>query len=246
MENSKLAFITGAGGGIGMAIARKLKEDGFNLVLHARSLKPELEALKGELEDDSCKVQIVLGDISKFEDCQAMVDAVLKENEKIDVLVNNAGITRDKLILRMEKEDFEDVISTNLNGAFYLSKLVSRHMMRNRYGRIINMSSVVGLHGNIGQANYAASKAGLIGMTKAFAKELASRNILVNAIAPGFIQSPMTDKLTDEIKEKIMAEIPLASLGQADDVANLVAFLSGDASRYITGQVISVDGGMSI
>ncbi len=246
MENSKLAFITGAGGGIGMAIARKLKEDGFNLVLHARSLKPELEALKDELEDDSCKVQIVLGDISKFEDCQAMVDAVLKENEKIDVLVNNAGITRDKLILRMEKEDFEDVIATNLNGAFYLSKLVSRHMMRNRYGRIINMSSVVGLHGNIGQANYAASKAGLIGMTKAFAKELASRNILVNAIAPGFIQSPMTDKLTDEIKEKIMAEIPLASLGQADDVANLVAFLSGDASRYITGQVISVDGGMSI
>ena len=246
MENSKLAFITGAGGGIGMAIARKLKEDGFNLVLHARSLKPELEALKDELEDDSCKVQIVLGDISKFEDCQAMVDAVLKENEKIDVLVNNAVITRDKLILRMEKEDFEDVIATNLNGAFYLSKLVSRHMMRNRYGRIINMSSVVGLHGNIGQANYAASKAGLIGMTKAFAKELASRNILVNAIAPGFIQSPMTDKLTDEIKEKIMAEIPLASLGQADDVANLVAFLSGDASRYITGQVISVDGGMSI
>ena len=246
MENSKLAFITGAGGGIGMAIARKLKEDGFNLVLHARSLKPELEALKDELEDDSCKVQVVLGDISKFEDCQAMVDAVLKENEKIDVLVNNAGITRDKLILRMEKEDFEDVIATNLNGAFYLSKLVSRHMMRNRYGRIINMSSVVGLHGNIGQANYAASKAGLIGMTKAFAKELASRNILVNAIAPGFIQSPMTDKLTDEIKEKIMAEIPLASLGQADDVANLVAFLSGDASRYITGQVISVDGGMSI
>ena len=246
MESKKLAFITGAGGGIGMAIARKLKEEGFNLVLHARSLKPELKSLKDELEDDSCKVQIVLGDISKFDDCQAMVDAVLKENEKIDILVNNAGITRDKLILRMEKEDFEDVIATNLNGAFYLSKLVSRHMIRNRAGRIINMSSVVGLHGNIGQANYAASKAGLIGMTKAFAKELASRNILVNAIAPGFIESPMTDKLTDEIKEKIMAEIPLASLGQAEDVANVVAFLSGDASRYITGQVISVDGGMSI
>lgn len=246
MESKKLAFITGAGGGIGMAIARKLKEEGFNLVLHARSLKPELKSLKAEFEYDSCKVQIVLGDISKFDDCQAMVDAVLKENEKIDILVNNAGITRDKLILRMEKEDFEDVIATNLNGAFYLSKLVSRHMIRNRAGRIINMSSVVGLHGNIGQANYAASKAGLIGMTKAFAKELASRNILVNAIAPGFIESPMTDKLTDEIKEKIMAEIPLASLGQAEDVANVVAFLSGDASRYITGQVISVDGGMSI
>lgn len=247
MEDRKLALITGAAGGIGIAIARKLKEEGFNIVLHARSLKPELEALKAELEEGgACKVQVVLGDISKFEDCQAIVDSVLAENEKIDVLINNAGITRDKLILRMEKEDFCDVIETNLNGVFYLSKLVSRHMMRNRSGRIINMSSVVGLHGNIGQANYAASKAGLIGLTKSFAKELASRNILVNAIAPGFIKSPMTDKLTDEIKDKIMSEIPLASLGEAEDVASLAAFLSSDASRYITGQVISVDGGMSI
>ena len=247
MEDRKLALITGAAGGIGIAIARKLKEEGFNIVLHARSLKPELEALKAELEEGgACKVQVVLGDISKFEDCQSIVYSVLAENEKIDVLINNAGITRDKLILRMEKEDFCDVIETNLNGVFYLSKLVARHMMRNRSGRIINMSSVVGLHGNIGQANYAASKAGLIGLTKSFAKELASRNILVNAIAPGFIKSPMTHKLTDEIKDKIMSEIPLASLGKAEDVADLVAFLSGDASRYITGQVISVDGGMSI
>lgn len=246
MENKKLALITGSTGGIGSAIARKLKEDGFNIALHARSLKPELESLKDELESDSCKVQIVVGDVSKFEDCQRIIDEILADNESIDVLVNNAGITRDKLIIRMDENDFTDVIETNLNSAFYLSKLVARSMMKKRYGRIINMSSVVGLHGNAGQANYAASKAGLIGLTKSFAKELASRNILVNAIAPGFITSPMTDKLTDEIKEKIMSEIPLAELGKPEDIANIVSFLSGDASRYITGQVISVDGGMSI
>lgn len=246
MENKKLALITGAAGGIGCAIARKLKDDGFDLALHARNLKPELEALKNELEDDGCRVQIVLGDISSFEDCKRMVDEILAENGSVDVLVNNAGMTRDKLVMMMKAEDFTDVIDTNLNGTFYLSKLVSKSMMKKRAGRIINMSSVVGIHGNAGQANYAASKAGIIGLTKSFAKEFASRNILVNAIAPGFIVTPMTDMLSEKVKEEIKADIPLAELGRAEDVAELVSFLAGDSSRYITGQVICVDGGMSI
>ncbi|MCI5569752.1 MAG: 3-oxoacyl-[acyl-carrier-protein] reductase [Lachnospiraceae bacterium] len=246
MENKKLALITGAAGGIGCAIARKLKDDGFDLALHARNLKPELETLKNELEDDGCRVQIVLGDISSFEDCKRMIDEILAENGSVDVLVNNAGMTRDKLVMMMKAEDFTDVIDTNLNGTFYLSKLVSKSMMKKRAGRIINMSSVVGIHGNAGQANYAASKAGIIGLTKSFAKEFASRNILVNAIAPGFIVSPMTDMLSEKVKEEIKADIPLAELGRAEDVAELVSFLAGDSSRYITGQVICVDGGMSI
>lgn len=246
MENKKLALITGAAGGIGCAIARKLKNDGFDLALHARNLKPELEALKNELEDDGCRVQIVLGDISSFEDCKRMIDEILAENGSVDVLVNNAGMTRDKLVMMMKAEDFTEVIDTNLNGTFYLSKLVSKSMMKKRAGRIINMSSVVGIHGNAGQANYAASKAGIIGLTKSFAKEFASRNILVNAIAPGFIVSPMTDMLSEKVKEEIKADIPLAELGRAEDVAELVSFLAGDSSRYITGQVICVDGGMSI
>ncbi len=246
MENKKLALITGAAGGIGMAIARKLKEDGFDLALHARNKRTQLDELKEELEDEDCKVQLVYGDISSFEDCQKIIKEILAENKSIDVLVNNAGITRDNIVMMMKEKDFTDVIETNLNGTFYLSKLVTRGMMKNRFGRIINLTSVVGIHGNAGQANYAASKAGIIGLTKSFAKELASRNILVNAIAPGFILSPMTDKLSDEVKQKIKSEIPLGELGEPADVANLVSFLAGDASRYITGQVISVDGGMNI
>ncbi len=246
MENKKLALITGAAGGIGMAIARKLKEDSFDLALHARNKRTQLDELKEELEDEDCKVQLVYGDISSFEDCQKIIKEILAENKSIDVLVNNAGITRDNIVMMMKEKDFTDVIETNLNGTFYLSKLVTRGMMKNRFGRIINLTSVVGIHGNAGQANYAASKAGIIGLTKSFAKELASRNILVNAIAPGFILSPMTDKLSDEVKQKIKSEIPLGELGEPADVANLVSFLAGDASRYITGQVISVDGGMNI
>lgn len=246
MENKKLALITGAAGGIGMAIARRLNEDGFDLALHARNKRPQLDELKEELEAKGSRVQLVYGDISSFEECQKIIKDVLAENKSIDVLVNNAGITRDNIVMMMKEKDFTDVIETNLNGTFYLSKLVTRGMMKNRFGRIINLTSVVGIHGNAGQANYAASKAGIIGLTKSFAKELASRNILVNAIAPGFIISPMTDKLSDEVKQKIKSEIPLGELGKADDVANLVSFLAGEASRYITGQVISVDGGMNI
>lgn len=243
---NKVAFITGAAGGIGTAIAEKLKSEGFNLALNVRTMRPQLEELVEKLSDENCHVQVVLGDISNSEDCKRMVEEVIKEQGQIDVLVNNAGITRDKLVMQMSEADFEDVIATNLNGAFYLSKYVSRHMMKRRSGRIINMSSVVGLHGNAGQANYAAAKAGMIGMTKSFAKEFASRNILVNAVAPGFIETPMTDNLTDDVKEKIKAGIPLGTIGEPSDVANLTAFLAGEESRYITGQVISVDGGMNV
>ena len=243
---NKVALITGAAGGIGAAIAERLKSEGFNLALNVRTMKPQLEELVEKLSDENCHVQVVLGDISNSEDCKRMVEEVIKEQGQIDVLVNNAGITRDKLVMQMSEADFEDVIATNLNGAFYLSKYVSRYMMKRRSGRIINMSSVVGLHGNAGQANYAAAKAGMIGMTKSFAKEFASRNILVNAVAPGFIETPMTDNLTDDVKEKIKAGIPLGTIGEPSDVANLTAFLAGEESRYITGQVISVDGGMNV
>ena len=236
---NKVALITGAAGGIGTAIAEKLKSEGFDLALNVRTVKPQLKELVEKLSDENCHVQVVLGDISNAEDCKRMVEEVIEEQGQIDVLVNNAGITRDKLVMQMSEADFEDVITTNLNGAFYLSKYVSRYMMKRRSGRIINMSSVVGLHGNAGQVNYAAAKAGLIGMTKSFAKEFASRNILVNAIAP-------TEKLTEQVKDKIKAEIPLGKIGEPSDVANLTAFLAGDESRYITGQVISVDGGMNI
>ena len=243
---NKVALITGAAGGIGAAIAERLKSEGFNLALNVRTMKPQLEELVEKLSDENCHVQVVLGDISNSEDCKRMVEEVIKEQGQIDVLVNNAGITRDKLVMQMGEADFEDIIATNLNGAFYLSKYVSRYMMKRRSGRIINMSSVVGLHGNAGQANYAAAKAGMIGMTKSFAKEFASRNILVNAVAPGFIETPMTDNLTDDVKDKIKAGIPLGTIGEPSDVANLTAFLAGEESRYITGQVISVDGGMNV
>ena len=243
---NKVALITGAAGGIGAAIAERLKSEGFNLALNVRTMRPQLEELVEKLSDENCHVQVVLGDISNSEDCKRMVEEVIKEQGQIDVLVNNAGITRDKLVMQMSEADFEDVIATNLNGAFYLSKYVSRYMMKRRSGRIINMSSVVGLHGNAGQANYAAAKAGMIGMTKSFAKEFASRNILVNAVAPGFIETPMTDNLTDDVKDKIKAGIPLGTIGEPSDVANLTAFLAGEESRYITGQVISVDGGMNV
>lgn len=243
---NKVALITGAAGGIGTAIAEKLKTEGFNLALNVRTVKPQLKELVERLSDENCQVQVVIGDIGRAEDCKRIVEEVIEEQDQIDVLVNNAGITRDKLVMQMSEADFEDVINTNLNGAFYLSKYASRYMMKRRSGRIINMSSVVGLHGNAGQVNYAAAKAGLIGMTKSFAKEFASRNILVNAIAPGFIETPMTENLTEQVKDKIKAEIPLGKIGEPSDVANLTAFLVGDESRYITGQVISVDGGMNI
>lgn len=241
---NKVAFITGATRGIGKQIAITLSENGYDICLNYRKKNDELLNTKKEIENNGVKCFTTQGDVSNYEDCQRMVEEIIKEHGQIDVLVNNAGITKDSLILRMSKEDFNSVIDVNLTGTFNVTKNVIPYMMKARSGRIINISSVVGISGNAGQINYAASKAGVIGFTKSLAKEVASRNILVNAVAPGFIQTQMTDVLKDSVKEEIAKNIPLKKLGTAEDVAKVVKFLASEDSSYITGQVINVDGGM--
>ena len=246
MEEKRIAFITGGTAGIGKECALTLAKEGFDIAINCRKAPEEYGELKQEVESHNVKCFLTQGDVSKYEDAERMVKEVIEELGKIDVLLNNAGITKDNLLMRMKKEDFEDVINVNLVGTFNITKNVVPYMMKKRYGRIINMASVVGISGNAGQANYAASKAGVIGFTKSLAKELASRNILVNAVAPGYIKTAMTDVLSDKIKEQIKGQIPLGTLGETKDVANLVKFLASEDSSYITGQVIHVDGGMLI
>lgn len=241
---SKVAFITGATRGIGRAIALELAKEGYNIALNYRTENEALENLKKEISEIGVECYPVQGDVSKAEDSERMTKEIIEHFEQIDVLVNNAGITKDKLIQRMKEEEFTDVINVNLVGTFNITKNVIKYMTKKRYGKIINISSVVGISGNAGQSNYAASKAGIIGFTKSIAKELASRNITANAVAPGFIQTDMTNVLKDEIKEAIESTIPLKRLGTAEDVAKVVKFLASDDSNYITGQVINVDGGM--
>lgn len=241
---SKVAFITGATRGIGRAIALELAKEGYNIALNYRTENEALESLKKEISEIGVECYPVQGDVSKAEDAERMTKEIIEHFEQIDVLVNNAGITKDNLILRMKEEEFTDVINVNLVGTFNITKNVIKYMTKKRYGKIINLSSVVGISGNAGQSNYAASKAGIIGFTKSIAKELASRNITANAVAPGFIQTDMTNVLKDEIKEAIEGTIPLKRLGTAEDVAKVVKFLASDDSNYITGQVINVDGGM--
>ena len=241
---SKVAFITGATRGIGKAIALELAKEGYNIALNYRTENEALETLKKEISELGVECYPVQGDVSKAEDSERMTKEIIEHFEQIDVLVNNAGITKDNLILRMKEEEFTDVINVNLVGTFNITKNVIKYMTKKRYGKIINISSVVGISGNAGQSNYAASKAGIIGFTKSIAKELASRNITANAVAPGFIQTDMTNVLKDEIKEAIEGTIPLKRLGTAEDVAKVVKFLASDESSYITGQVINVDGGM--
>ena len=200
--------------------------------------------MKNEIESKNVKCLAVQGDVTNFEDCKQMIESAIKEFGKIDVLVNNAGITKDMLLARMKEEDFKQVIDVNLVGTFNMTKNVISYMMKARNGKIINISSVVGIAGNAGQTNYSASKAGIIGFTKSLAKEVASRNILVNAVAPGFIETNMTDVLKQEVKDEIAKNIPLKRMGTPQDVANVVKFLASQDSSYITGQVISVDGGM--
>ena len=240
----KCALITGATRGIGKQIAITLAKQGYNIALNYRKENEELENTKKEIEEIGVQVIAVKGDVSNFEDCENFVKQVIERFGQIDVLVNNAGITKDMLLMRMKKEDFEQVIDTNLVGTFNVTKNVVPYMMKARSGRIINISSVVGISGNAGQTNYSASKAGIIGFTKSLAKEIASRNILVNAVAPGFIETNMTDVLKDDVKQEIAKNIPLKRMGTAQDVANIVKFLASDDSSYITGQVINVDGGM--
>lgn len=242
--SEKIAVVTGGSRGIGAAIAKKLASRGMTVIINycgsedrALAVKSAIEAAGGQAEAWRC-------DVSDCGQCEAFVKAVMEKYGRIDVLVNNAGITRDGLMMRMSDEDFSRVIDTNLKGTFYMMRFASRHMLKAKKGRIINMASVVGLMGNAGQVNYAASKAGVIGATKSAAKELASRGITVNAIAPGFIDTEMTGALSEKVQEQILTQIPLGTFGKPEDIANCAAFLASDEAAYITGQVIQVDGGM--
>ena len=243
---NKVALITGSSRGIGKQIAIKLAKNGYNIVVNYVNKNEEVEKTIEELKQFGVEVLEAQGDISNYEQSEKIVNLVIEKFGQIDVLVNNAGITKDMLIMRMKKEDFTKVIDVNLVGTFNITKNVIPYMMKKRNGRIINISSVVGISGNAGQCNYAASKAGIIGFTKSLAKELASRNILVNAVAPGFIETNMTDVLQENVKEEIKKQIPLKRIGKAEDVANAVYFLTSEESSYITGQVLQVDGGMLI
>ena len=242
--DKKTCIITGSSRGIGRGCAILFAKNGYNVVVNYSSNEPT-ELLK-ELTELNASFISLKGDISNEEDAVMLVEETVKAFGKVDVLINNAGITKDNLMLRMKTEDFKKVIDVNLVGTFNMTKAASAVMMKKRTGRIINISSVVGLRGNAGQVNYASSKAGVIGLTKSVAKELAKRNITCNAIAPGFIETDMTGALSDKIKENILSDIPLGTLGQVEDIANLAYFLASDESKYITGQVIAVDGGMSM
>ena len=244
MLKDKVAIVTGGTRGIGRAIALKLADQGANIVINYRNSDKEAEELKAILEEKGVKVLTVKCDISNFEDSKNLMDKCKEVFGKIDILVNNAGITKDTLIMRMKEEDFDNVIDVNLKGTFNCAKHASAIMLKQRFGKIINMTSVVGIAVNAGQVNYAASKAGVIGLTKSLAKELGSRGITVNAVAPGFINTDMTASLSEKVKEEASKNIPLKRLGDPEDIANLVGFLASDAANYITGQVINVDGGM--
>ena len=240
----KIAIVTGGSRGIGKEICLKFASLGANLVINYIGDKTQAEDTKAECEKLGAKVALSEGDVSKMADCEKLFQTAMDTFGRVDILVNNAGITRDNLLMRMSEEEFDAVIAVNLKGTFNCMKQAARPMMKQKNGKIINMASVVGVTGNAGQVNYAASKAGVIGMTKSMAKELANRGVTVNAIAPGFIRTAMTDVLSDDVKAEITRVIPMGVMGETEDVANLAAFLASDASRYITGQVINVDGGM--
>ena len=244
MEEKKVVLVTGGTRGIGKKVAERFAKEGYNLVLNYVSENTDTNALKENFKEYGNEVLILKADVSKFDECENLVKEAIAKFGKIDVLVNNAGITKDGLIAMMKEEAFDRVIDINLKGTFNMTRNVVPYMMKKRCGNIVNISSVVGVAGNAGQSNYAASKAGIIGFTKSLAKELSARNIRVNAVAPGFIDTDMTSVLTDKVKENIYAQIPLKRMGEAKEVANVVYFLSDDESSYITGQVINVDGGM--
>ncbi|WP_156289032.1 3-oxoacyl-[acyl-carrier-protein] reductase [Oceanobacillus salinisoli] len=244
MLQGKNALVTGASRGIGRAIALELARQGANVAVNYAGSEQKAQEVVEEIEKLGVKACKVQANVASESEVKAMVKEVTSQFGSLDILVNNAGITRDNLLMRMKEEEFDQVINTNLKGVFICTKAVSRQMMKQRSGRIINVASIVGVAGNPGQANYVAAKAGVIGMTKTTAKEFASRNILVNAVAPGFIATDMTDELTDEQKNGMLDMIPLAKLGQPEDVAKVVRFLASDDANYITGQTIHIDGGM--
>jgi len=239
-----VALVTGAARGIGRAIALVLARPGLTLYLNDIALGEEAVRTQQEVNGKGAKAKLIEFNVADAGQVQQGVDEILKESGRLDLLVNNAGITRDNLILRMKEAEWDAVLAVNLKGAYNCMRAVSKAMVKQRFGRIINISSVVGVMGNAGQANYVASKAGLIGLTKAVARELASRNITVNAVAPGFIQTEMTESLPAKVKEEMLAQIPLGRFGTPEEVAQAVAFLASDAAAYLTGQVIHVNGGM--
>ncbi|SGS03101.1 3-oxoacyl-[acyl-carrier-protein] reductase [Staphylococcus aureus] len=241
---TKSALVTGASRGIGRSIALQLAEEGYNVAVNYAGSKEKAEAVVEEIKAKGVDSFAIQANVADADDVKAMIKEVVSQFGSLDVLVNNAGITRDNLLMRMKEQEWDDVIDTNLKGVFNCIQKATPQMLRQRSGAIINLSSVVGAVGNPGQANYVATKAGVIGLTKSSARELASRGITVNAVAPGFIVSDMTDALSDELKEQMLTQIPLARFGQDTDIANTVAFLASDKAKYITGQTIHVNGGM--
>ena len=241
---SKAAIVTGGSRGIGAAIVRALAADGFDVAIIYQGSVERAQSLAEEIKAAGRNAVAIRCDVSSLEQVEKMTSEVVEKLGGVDVLVNNAGKTRDGLIMRMTEEDFDSIINTNLKGAFNCTKAVTPIMMKARSGRIVNISSVVGVTGNAGQANYAASKAGIIGLTKSAAKELATRGITVNSVAPGYVRTDMTEVLSDKIKEAILAQIPMKKCAEPEDIANVVSFLCSDKASYVTGQVINVDGGM--
>ncbi|MDV6376748.1 3-oxoacyl-[acyl-carrier-protein] reductase [Sporosarcina sp. GW1-11] len=242
--DGKTAVVTGASRGIGRSVALRLASEGAKVVVNYSGSQAKAEEVVEEIQAAGGEAFVFQANVSDADQVKAMMDETIKQFGAIDFLINNAGITRDNLLMRMKEDEWDDVLSINLKGVFLCTKAVTRQMMRQRSGRIVNLASVVGVVGNPGQANYVAAKAGVIGLTKTTAKELAARNILVNAVAPGFITTDMTDELGAEMKEQLLATIPLGTLGSAEDIAGTVAFLLSDEAKYITGQTINVDGGM--
>lgn len=246
MLNGKIALVTGASRGIGAAIARELAREGALVIINYHGSEERAKKVQEEIEAEGGKAAIFQCSVADFAATGEMMKSIIKEYGRIDILVNNAGITRDNLIMKMSEEEFDQVLDTNLKGTFNTIRHVSRQMLKQRSGKIINISSVSGVLGNAGQANYAASKAGVIGLTKTMARELASRGITVNAVAPGFVDTEMTEVLKEEVKEAAVAQIPLKRFGKPEEIAAAVAFLASEKADYMTGQVIHVDGGMAI
>ena len=246
MLENKVALVTGAGRGIGRAIAIALAEEGAEVIVNYNGSEERAKEVKQTIEENGGKASIYKCNVSDFEACETMIREIVKEHGHLDILVNNAGITKDGLIMKMREEDFDRVLNVNLKGTFNTIRHSARQMLKQRSGKIINISSVSGILGNVGQANYAASKAGVIGLTKTMARELGSRGITVNAIAPGFVDTEMTEVLSEEIRENACKQIILGRFGKPEDIANTAVFLASDKADYITGQVISVDGGMNV
>ncbi len=246
IEEGRVAIVTGGGRGIGRAVALRLAREGADVAISYRSNDEAAEKAAEEVRTAGMRCETFKGDVALQEDVEALVKGVIEAFGGIDILVNNAGLTRDNLMMRMKEEEFDDVLNTNLKGTYLCTRAVLRPMIRARWGRIINISSVVGLVGNAGQANYAASKAGIIGFTKSVAREVAQRGITANVVAPGYVETELTGNLPEKVKNQIKGQVPAGRFGEAEEVAEVVAFLAGEGSGYVTGQTVAVDGGMTM